>query len=736
MSLDTMAPPSRRGRKRKPVSHYTDDNPSTFTTKIKRGSPATTRAPVSSPLVEEEQVDDPPPPPRRNHKRPLLSLVSHEHDMREEPVVPQTLVSHLSSHLPGQIRGPPLPKPEWTMVATPYEHEVHPPRITCMATSGNYMALGNILGEVLIYALEPLVMHVSTLPTTASQRQPATKKKRNDTTIHALVLHSAQICLATSLEVECYNVIDHTLLWRLCLMGGEIVTKLDIHPTVNNNNNKVLCCFADMAPWLLLPSSLSLSSSSSLPHNNKSENSVRVEHILPSYRKCTAMWDKVDSNRMIVLAYSSCSNEQQELSLVENASQNVVRSTFIPTKGKLVESFISQFGKYTCVASTRGVRVYDTESLELLKVYGDGVTLHGHTLVYQEGFIMGGGANDCDNNMTNMWVVGVPHAHREPRELQEMLQLWQWWDTVHPSYTLHGPPRSRGLARVWAKKSGGLLALTQAGDVWQLLPTRQTDWPGVMYPPGYKVIMDNLEYIEDEDEVDIVVELEEDVQEEDEELAEAMRLSIMEQDVVVADEPEEASIVIPCHPDPHLKQALQQDATCSSPQRPSLAPSFLQQVLESFPNRQAAKSAFIRIKERPTVEAESALPKPIRAKRSRASNLETMIKASLDPELRKFMLSREQWADGEGSSLREVDKVPLQFEVAESKSTMLTKDFQGVKSDSSAAVHEIGTADSEPYTAVPSNEKAINEETDDKDAKLSTVVGINGDASMETWTVP
>merc|ERR1712151_699930 len=46
-------------------------------------------------------------------------------------------------------------------------------------------------------------------------------------------------------------------------------------------------------------------------------------------------------------------------------------------------------GTYTMVAAgSRGIRIYETESLQLLRVYGEGVALHGKNVVWKSCFFV------------------------------------------------------------------------------------------------------------------------------------------------------------------------------------------------------------------------------------------------------------------------------------------------------------------------------------------------------------
>jgi len=154
-------------------------------------------------------------------------------------------------------------------------------------------------------------------------------------------------------------------------------------------------------------------------------------------------------------------------------------------------------------------------------------------------------------NLEQMHIVGIPHAFRKPVELRDKIHFWELTDVfdhtrnldindikeshkrhVHdtedqkgigrihpitirgsklPTFTLKVPDKSFGINTLLfenlshASFNGRFLLSTQKGDCLELIPTLKSDWAGVMYPPGYQVISDNIVYIEDEDEFDIIV---------------------------------------------------------------------------------------------------------------------------------------------------------------------------------------------------------------------------------------
>ena len=209
-------------------------------------------------------------------------------------------------------------------------------------------------------------------------------------------------------------------------------------------------------------------------------------------------------------------------------------------------------GTYTAAATAfrGGIRLYRTDGLAFLATYGEGIALHGRTIFWQDLFIFKRGikkgcvderedemilrtncdgaesssTNDAAVDHTDLMLLGVPHAFREPRDLNDRLYIWDladvgWGGTKLPAVTVIAPPKSNGIASALYDSrqgacigddslvgSGGRFVLsTQSGDCIQSGPKLVSEWPGRMYPVGYIVLDDNVEYVEDEDELDIVI---------------------------------------------------------------------------------------------------------------------------------------------------------------------------------------------------------------------------------------
>ena len=551
-----------------------------------------------------------------------------------------------------------------------------------------------------------------------------------------------------------------------------------------------------------------------------------------------------------------CSDPQAALPTTALTSQKaqyarVKKQTSIPltggprNTGNVPEVTLQQSpkGTYTLVAGSSGVRMYETETMTLLRVYGENVSLHGKAMVWKSCFVLDnrvqqelyrqqqeqfepktnndqfvdGDCNDLDNILGRIllrqnrqgfvwmeqdnplssllddsqqssaashlgmstrrsspkqknhttssfefhhdidddesswlhqaWIVGIPHPFRGPKELQETLYFWQGPEKL-PLFTLALPHNCGGVQSIHPLPRQGersnsmwqkLMVATVHGECFELAPSLKSEFAGNMYNPGYCVIEDNIEYIEDEDELDkVMVEVPEDdgEGEEDEELmeelevgvrvggdivdaelAEAIRLSLLEskhksnaaQDqrqattdeyqeeedstvVVVKDDFDdegEFDVVIPCEPEPFLRQKVLLDleeseklvdnVDASAKDKSAKDAEFASKVMPILPQSKFAhrrwekqksrieqqdgpmlrKSPFMSQKPQGAAgTGDSMLNQPAsklgRGKRSKAGNLGALLEASIVPELRQYMMDRDRlWVEGTGASLLE-----------------------------------------------------------------------------------
>ena len=597
----------------------------------------------------------------------------------------------------------------------------------------------------------------------------------SETMIHAVGMIKKRVVLATSKELECIDVPSGTSLWVCPLVPNRFVTSLDMH--LNTFDVLVSCSKTmDASDGIAAPvSSLML-----LQH---SEDNVEIcdanSPMLVRSPSCTAIWDSGASNRLLFITLSA-DRQEHDLVLVSGGSIDswkVACKTKIPNKGSSSASAAiklsqSPGGMYTLVASSRGIRLYQTESLQLIHVYGDQFTLHGQSVLWKDCWLAGSFFSEKNKNVTkaakglpSQWlqcddwvgetidtatnkkganketsddktpnlapyIIGLPHS-KGPKELYKNLHVWKVeHPSVVPMMSVPLPNNAEGAlglvgsgSKSRANNSAAIedriVLVTDDGQGHLLLPKMESNFAGISYPPGYQVVTDNLEYIEDEEATDQVNVDDEDGENDsddeskdvdimgedesmDEELREAMRQSLLEAkkngnplqpydahvDILGTDGEEEKEF-LPCCPEPYLRQmvnaAVEEEITEtetkqaegakessvvesnqngidetenseSTATKPKLTDAmFISNLLEIMPNKPKIKKldedclSFTTTKVVMTVN-------PVargRGRKSRAANLETILKASINPYLQSMMLSRQGVpVNGNGSKLR------------------------------------------------------------------------------------
>jgi hypothetical protein len=537
---------------------------------------------------------------------------------------------------------------------------------------------------------------------------------------------------------------------------------------------------------------------------------------------CSAIWDIGAQNRLLFIALSS-NRQELELVLVSGGSIDswkVACKTKIPTKAATSVSAVTKLsqspgGIYTLVASSRGIRLYQTESLQLIHVYGDQLALHGQAVMWKDCWLSGSyfsesnGCRKASRGLPSQWlecedwlgqstvgknasisrrssnneadinnidqekavnllaassstpdlapyIIGVPHT-KGPKELCDNLHVWKVeHPSVVPTLSIPLPPKGDGaLGLVGGGNRNNtrddcntgvsedrIVLVTNNGRGHMLLPEMESNFAGIMYPPGYQVITDNIEYIEEEDSMDHVVtyecpnnDEEEDVDvlghgeddnndddddSMDEELKEAMRQSLLEHkrqeitreamkhdqdvDILLADSEKEQHY-LPCRPEPYLRQMVntivEEDEependeldekfhgrnsgeslnidmgnidSSSETLKPQISgATFISNFLDIMPNMQKPKpleedclsftTTKVVVAVNPVLSARQG-----RGRKSRAANLDTMLKSSINPYLQSMMLSKQGVAvDGVGSRLRPINVVGNRFETNKS----------------------------------------------------------------------
>ncbi len=498
--------------------------------------------------------------------------------------------------------------------------------------------------------------------------------------------------------------------------------------------------------------------------------------------------------------------QKQELFLLNNSHQ-VIFKTELPTKmsgSKIITCEAinqSQRGTFTIAATSAkgGIRLFKTDGLVHLGTYGEGVSLHGHSIFWNDCFFvdMGSGNHDyaynnkaieekyhktnktleetkskrkrsantyynskddnddddgldlsCDQEqwgqifecrdelrhrgtwkdskieriktgeeetLRGLHIVSVPHPFREPVDMKETIHFWDVTaceidgGNKLPSFTLAAPKKSGGIVSFLHDQSlptshgSRFMLSTYEGDCVQLTPTMTSDWSGQMYPTGFRVIDNNLVYIEDEDELDKVIDghLDEDglckvandswgspiKKRAESELEEALRLSKVDEniDVINDDEMDDVDVFFmtdgeaaekngspilpPCRPELRLKPTLIKDED-DTDEKSRIALSLADDansrcdaidILHYFPQHKIVEdeleSEKLKIVKRKQLVAsklentddlvKEKTPKP----KGRLAMIEANINASTDKNLSISMLQRENFAEIKGSFL-------------------------------------------------------------------------------------
>lgn len=664
----------------------------------------------------------------------------------------------------------------------------------------------------------------------------------SDTNIHALAMIGNRVVLATRIELECMDIPSGTSLWVCPLSTNRVVTSLDMH--LSTYDVLVSCSKTDGAASAtangtgsaLEPAVVTVPTSP-LMLLQHSKNNVEIcdanSPMLVRSPSCTAIWDVGAENRLLFVALSS-SRQELELVLVSGGSIDtwkVACKTKIPTKSpahaltSTTKLSQSPGGQFALVASTRGIRLYETESLQLIHVYGDQLALHGQSVLWKDCWLAGSyyddGPGQCQRSSlsgggtSSMWlecndwlspqaknqedqdissgkaasasslspsstpdlapyIIGVPHAKKGPAELCEKLHVWKVeHGSVVPAMSIPLPRKGEGalgLVGGGGKSSfeDRLVLITNDGQGHVLSPKMESNFAGTMYPPGYQVVTDNIEYIENEDALDEVMgdenpDRDDEVtdvdilgnggnDEMDKELREAMRLSLLElkkQEVaqkaatldmdvdILEPTSEEEPSYLPCRPEPYLRQAInsqseedddeeeeggdRKEGHCvSSSEGPFVPPgaAFVSNILDAMPNQEKPKPVVeedclsftttkVVVAMNPVVAA-----RPGRGRKGRAGNLDALIKASINPYLQSLMMSKQAIpSDGSGcrATLLEARETPSQSAASTSCGDSLavnTDGQNGSSMGSGGAIHP-GTQGTPTPQAATDDEAAV-----------------------------
>jgi hypothetical protein len=641
----------------------------------------------------------------------------------------------------GLGRPMPIAKPSWQNLALTDDHyeslqqqHQQEAQVTCLnqAATSTMAVMGMATGQVALVATQPKLLPVSWIHTSAYRRHvattpTATPTNTNNSSIHtnsstntnnmntktrkyvqkvfdqalqATCLANQWLVVASGHDLECWNVLENKMHWNIPIDSETIKChSLQIHPTSHEILCSMLVDSLEESPLWRIDSPLIISSATNNETTTTSATTITVTpiptlpfcsnygHAMMLHSKCTAVWDKSNSERYLLVGLVGPSLQESSihLLLVHAPTDKVVQQTILPHKSMKqlnIESLRqSPKGKYTLVGSTRGVRLLETSTLTTLKVYGDQFALHGHSVIWQDAMfvrtdsspvastyiINNNNSNNTDNEDEAHWttgvqVLGIPHAHRAPTELANVLHVWDLWGDSKIHTTIVGPKTGGFAAALSIYENRGIVAAPVLdGQVVVLKPTVQSDFAGIMYPPGYRIMDDNVEYIEDEDECDVLVDgVDDEVDSDDsdeEELQTAMRLSMVKDPEIeeelmidIVHGGPDISVAYPSYPVPRLKHRLDEGDTRGA-------------VTEATPDKEAwttstlkcmpHHAAMIIAENKPCTKEEFVAPQPtVRQKRNKAAALEALRKASLNPALRKWMISKELWSLGEGCALK------------------------------------------------------------------------------------
>lgn len=480
--------------------------------------------------------------------------------------------------------------------------------------------------------------------------------------------------------------------------------------------------------------------------NDREESILSVNPIQPteivSWTVLTAIWDASRAKNMekdpTLLAVAWTSPETVEVVRCNAQNGEVAERTegwqLSPSTNMLAAvtstyCHIQQCSRFTLLAGCfKGIKVLDTLTLACVQTIGESVSLHGKTVQWQSFEYIRRPKNiekgeiirrqkkqewierfdevsrryadepEDDSNDDDYWLVGVPYPYKGPEEMKSTLHVWKR-GIPNPITTLQAPAGGCiGFSAKCDRISGGwklICATAEFGEIWELKSSIVSDFAGVMYPVGYQAVDDNIEYIEDEDELDLLA-ISENVEEtekvspnkefrgrgdgnndHDEDLIRALELSLQEQkqkardcssrvdqdvtiNVLDEDSPSQADL-IPCNPDMDLirntaDHQLVPKSPIASPQKKD---GFDSEVHLELPQTKQVRQKFTRLKQQQEALAQSStvmanasslsLPPRVKGKRTKIANVELLLQSCVNPRLRIFMGQRQaNWSSGGG----------------------------------------------------------------------------------------
>ncbi len=419
------------------------------------------------------------------------------------------------------------------------------------------------------------------------------------------------IAYASKHAVEILSPTGGSILWTMSLDGfSEVVLTIDACPFKTSK----LCIGFQEYFHGESPLVVSTPTPSTIPVALTWEDGLTPT--LPIGPRAIALWSKRTANKLLCVVITKSEEEdslviQQELIAVQVKTESIHHDgisndrwvfriqnnavlPMLKTAARWVpnESLcLSEDGTLVAVASSGGgIRIYMEDTLELLGVYGEGIRMHGHTVVWQKVILAYVEISAHNNNnhssrrsqlvgmeehedevsfrfhhrntpehnsnlKQNVYLMAVPHPHREPKDLRDTIHVWDisnhlpssFNDMQHsrsqittctakiaaqvpdmprvnmtlPTFTLAEPPSSSGALSNTVRKAtqgiqtllfspssltscGAQLLMTThgTGECFVLSRSVRSSWAGCMYDPDYLTITNNIDYVEDEDELD------------------------------------------------------------------------------------------------------------------------------------------------------------------------------------------------------------------------------------------
>ncbi|GMH76236.1 hypothetical protein TL16_g07009 [Triparma laevis f. inornata] len=227
-------------------------------------------------------------------------------------------------------------------------------------------------------------------------------------------------------------------------------------------------------------------------------------------------------------------NDNISIQYVTMEQPKITAANIFKTGGYLE---LSSSGSVLCTTGVgSGVRVYLTKSFALLGIYGEGLRSMGGVMEFNQCmFVESGGV---------YYVAGTPSCWRKDNEEMggEMfgkIHFWRCDSTFFSNYekqeaegtagnapkegVLEGELRDMGghasktfadrMLRIptvlgmqqvaWSGRK--LIGLGCGGSLGVISDPGVSEWPGAMYPPGYKIVNNNYFFVEKEDELDLKI---------------------------------------------------------------------------------------------------------------------------------------------------------------------------------------------------------------------------------------